>query len=818
MKPDCNRCPLQAYWLEKGEFAPVESTIRFPKTILVLGDSPSKRSVTYNLPFSGPEGNALVEALGDKVWERGSFTNIVACRYPNDNPKEFLAKLKKENRKRVRNGLEPMPTPAACCKPRLNADIDRHPYVLTLGSSAAKTVLPGNPGLAGVRGGPTYVGDVKVLPTLHPREVLRNPQWKGTFVSDVGKAFRFFRGALRWEDPEVNYHPSAQDLRAFFDATKSLPKKERILTYDVETDALEPLTAGLRCIGLGTAKKVLIIPLLSVSGDAEFYGEEEKTRILDLLRGVFENTDILKVGHNAGYYDRIVIEQHLGVTPSPLLDTILLHKLARSEFPHGLGYIGSVETDVPAWKSEHTATTAQDDRELHSYCATDVAVTHRIVAPLLHQAKSRNQIHLYDMDRKLQSLCTGMHRLGIRIDDSKRAKYERELTRDAQEWKQQFQQIAGELNPNSHDQVRSLLFDRWELPPHDFTSSGEPSTDASTLRFLLGNPSLDAQQRDAVDALRRYRKSSKLLNTYIKKLAPGTGIVDSDSFIYPDYNAHGTISGRFSSSNPNFQNIPYSLRDMFVPAKGMVFVGADFDQLELRFAAALSGARHYLDAFEKREIDPHNLTGDLMFGQRFWETPGAPEKRIDKGRGQFKRLRDLAKTICFSSLYGASPPKVHEILMKAEDSDGNLLYAGHTLRDVRALHRRWLRAAPEFKLWWDRELDNFRRDGYVEEPILGRRRYFYEEDFNAIVNFPVQAGGFAIVAQGMLDMVRHIPFDFRKREGLVNQLHDAVLVQVKEAKAEHVCEVITKSLTRKVPGLPVTFTAEAEVGYSWAEV
>tara|TARA_S200002703_G_scaffold12855_1_gene11380 strand:+ start:459 stop:1232 length:774 start_codon:yes stop_codon:yes gene_type:complete len=257
---------------------------------------------------------------------------------------------------------------------------------------------------------------------------------------------------------------------------------------------------------------------------------------------------------------------------------------------------------------------------------------------------------------------------------------------------------------------------------------------------------------------------------------------------------------------------------MFVPAKGMVFVGADFDQLELRFAAALAGARHYLDAFEKKEIDPHNLTGDMMFGQRFWDTPGAPKKKIEKGKGQFKKLRDLAKTICFSSLYGASPPKVHEILMKAEDQDGNLLYANHTIRDVRALHRKWLRAAPEFKLWWDRELDNYRRDGYVEEPVTGRRRYFYEEDFNAIVNFPVQAGGFAIVAQGMLDMMQHLPFDFKQREGLVNQLHDAVLVQVKEAKADYAREVITKSLTRKVAGLPVTFSAEADVGYSWAEV
>jgi len=817
MKPHCHLCPLHSYWNERGEFAPVQS-VRRGTSLLLLGDSPSKQAVTYNTPFVGPEGAELVKAVGRETMSKCGLTNVIACRYPNDKPKEFLARLKKDNRRRIRAGDTPMATPAQCCRPRLEGDLQDHKFIITLGAAAAKAVLPGNPSLSRVRGGPTKVATSKVLPTLHPREVLRNPLWRATFNSDVQKAMRFFGDRLRWTDPHTNYSPSVEDLKEFFSEIKRLPKNERVLTYDVETDALEPLTAGLRCVGIGTAHKVMIVPLLSISGELEFYSPQELPLIRQALRDVFIDEDILKVGHNAGYYDRIVIEQHLGVTPTPLLDTILLHKLARSEFPHGLGYIGSVETDVPSWKAAHTATSTQDDRELHAYCATDVAVTHRIIQPLLTQSKARNQSHLYNVDGQLQELCVGMHRLGIRIDDSKRATYERELTHEAQEWLSRFQKVVGSLNPNSHDQVRALLFDKWGLPPHDFTSSGEPSTDASTLRFLIGNPSLEPHQRDAVNALRKYRKASKLLNTYIKKLAPGMGIVDSDSYIYPDYNAHGTISGRFSSSNPNFQNIPYALRDMFIPAKGKVFVGADFDQLELRFAAALSGAGHYLDAFEKREIDPHNLTGDMMFGDQFWSAEGAPQKKIEKGKGAFKKLRDLSKTICFASLYGASPPKVHDLLMAAEDKDGTLLYAHYTLREVRALHRRWLRAAPEFKLWWDREVDNWRRNGYVEEPIFGRRRYFYEEDFNAIVNFPVQAGSFAIVAQGMLEMVKHLPFDFRKKEGLVNQLHDAVLIQVTETKADYAREVITKSLTRKVTGLPITFTAEADVGYSWADV
>jgi len=261
------------------------------------------------------------------------------------------------------------------------------------------------------------------------------------------------------------------------------------------------------------------------------------------------------------------------------------------------------------------------------------------------------------------------------------------------------------------------------------------------------------------------------------------------------------------------------LRDMFIPPKGCVFVGADYDQLELRFAAALAGEQHYLDAFEKKEIDPHNLTGDLMFGSRFWATKGAPDTRMGKGKGQFKQLRNLAKTICFASLYGAAPPKVYEIITRAEDEHGQMLYANYTLKQIRLLHRLWLSRAPEFKNWWKRTLDSCRATGYIEEVVLGRRRYFADEDYNAILNFGVQAGGFAVVGLSMIELVeRHLPFDFDKKHGLVNQLHDAVLFTVPEDRAEETRDVVTEVMTRSVPGLPVTFSAEAEIGTSWREV
>jgi DNA polymerase I-like protein with 3'-5' exonuclease and polymerase domains len=191
-----------------------------------------------------------------------------------------------------------------------------------------------------------------------------------------------------------------------------------------------------------------------------------------------------------------------------------------------------------------------------------------------------------------------------------------------------------------------------------------------------------------------------------------------------------------------------------------------------------------------------------------------------------RQLRDLAKTICFASLYGAESPKVYEIVMKdeAEEDDlengvhaGDLIFADYTLDQVRALHREWKARAPEFTRWWKKIVHEYRRQGYIEEPINGRRRYFKSEEYNEILNFKVQAGGFALVANSMVKLIeKHLPFDYKSRTGLCNQLHDAVLFGVPESEADYTVAVVSETMTQQALGL--NFTAKAKAGCNWKEV
>lgn len=402
---------------------------------------------------------------------------------------------------------------------------------------------------------------------------------------------------------------------------------------------------------------------------------------------------------NCGSYDSNVLRATWGVWPAPQMDTIMLHRLVESELPHNLGFVGSLYTDAPAWKTDRDgnklAFGAETDEQLHSYCATDVAVTSQVLPPLFDAVKTRGQAHLIALDHQVQRICADMHRVGMYVDQAKRQTFELKYIKEAAKRLDDLRGVAptADFNPGSPHQIRRILFDQWGLvSPLDekerTTASGDPATSDDVLRSLLTLAHLTDGQRDFILKLRRYRKAQKLLGTYIVKLRPTseqaelgwdddedwedaemrkkygierTGIVDPRTGrMYPGYNAHVAVTGRLSSSKPiNAQNFPKGLRAMVTPEKGRVFIGADADQLELRIAAALWGAERYLRAFDAN-ADPHSSTALACFGERFRRAEGFPGGKWDgdlfipdgtgKWSGDAKTFRDLAKRVQYACL------------------------------------------------------------------------------------------------------------------------------------------------------------------------
>ena len=565
---------------------------------------------------------------------------------------------------------------------------------------------------------------------------------------------------------------------------------------------------------------------------------------------------------NCGSYDRMVIEQHFGVTPAPIIDGLVVHKSVEPELPHGLGYVGSMYTDVLSWKAGHTATQAATDEELWRYNLTDCVVVARSLPHTLQAAALRNQEYTIAQDHRVQSVCVGLHRVGQLIDQERRHEHDVRLLKDAQKFYTQCVALAGigsKFNPGSAHQVRDLLFEKWDLSvpttlgkKKAYTKSGDPSTGDDMILALRTSGRLTPAQNGFLDALRKYRKAAKLRGSYILPLRPQNsmyvldkfameldldeddldpnpdaptayaffedrfskdnkkrGLVWADGRVRADYNI-GPTTGRLSCSGGiNLQTPPEKLRDMFVPGDGMVFVYADADQLELRLIAALAHSARYLDIFNNGG-DAHAISASLAFGAKF--------DVLQKDSPDWESMRKFAKILSYASGYGANIDTVLDVIRSVEDDAGNLLYANVTKAEATKIHSNWLEGAG-VRDWWERNMDTFRKQKYMAEPVWGRRRDFLDgEDFCAIQNFGCQAGGAAIMHEAVLEVVDAIPFEkWGPGTGLVNYMHDAVLVACPEKEADKVVEIVNAAMNRSTPALPVRFTSKAKIKKRWSE-
>lgn len=156
------------------------------------------------------------------------------------------------------------------------------------------------------------------------------------------------------------------------------------------------------------------------------------------------------------------------------------------------------------------------------------------------------------------------------------AKYTAELKIKVQELEKQLSKLFGDININSNDQLAKVLYDDWGLTD----VSKKRSVDADTIKLL-------AVDNEKLKLLLDYREKNKLLTTYFEALPQK--IWKRDGRLHGSFNQTGTATGRYSSNNPNLQNIPPEARPMFVAPKGKVIIGKDLSQIEPRCLAYMSG-------------------------------------------------------------------------------------------------------------------------------------------------------------------------------------------------------------------------------------
>ncbi len=206
--------------------------------------------------------------------------------------------------------------------------------------------------------------------------------------------------------------------------------------------------------------------------------------------------------------------------------------------------------------------------------------------------------------------------------------------------------LSDPINIDSPTQLAIILYD---ILGEEQTNGR--STDEKTLK-KIGTP--------LCKAILSYREVGKLINTYIDKLP--TCVNKNDGRIHCKYNQYGADTGRFSSSDPNLQNIPsknHDIRKVFKATDGYVMMSADYSQQEPKVMTQMCQDPKMIKAYQEGK-DLYAEIAALSFNTTY---DNCLEFRPDGTTNQEgKNRRSQAKSILLGVLYGRGVPSIAEQL------------------------------------------------------------------------------------------------------------------------------------------------------------
>ena len=298
-----------------------------------------------------------------------------------------------------------------------------------------------------------------------------------------------------------------------------------------------------------------------------------------------------------------------------------------------------------------------------------------------------------EIERPLIPQIAQMQARGIKIDEPYFQNLAEKMKGQLQAIEEKIKQETGGvmINLNSPKQVSELLFTTLGLKPKGKQkASGAFTTNAETLESLRDDHPM-------VPLLLEYREIQKLLSTYVQALLER---VAPDGRVHATFLQHGTTTGRFSSSDPNLQNIPTKgegkeIKHGFVAAPGHVFIGSDYAQIELRVLAMLSKDETLIASFVKGD-DIHATVASFMFN--------VPAGEVTSD------MRRAAKVVNFGILYGMGVSALQKNL-------------GTDRAKATAFYNDYFNAFPSISAYLEETKAGAKAVGYTTT-VFGRRRYF----------------------------------------------------------------------------------------------
>ena len=374
----------------------------------------------------------------------------------------------------------------------------------------------------------------------------------------------------------------------------------------------------------------------------------------------------------------------------------------------------------------------------------------------VHQLKNIPDLQkvLAQIDQPLVPILVQMERSGVKVDQKKARIISKKFEDRISDLTSQVHKLAGkEFNLASPKQLGEVLFVDLKLSP---VGVKKKKTGFSTAADQLEKM---ASLHPIVVLIQEYRQIAKLKGTYLDPLE--NQISKKDGRVHGTFNLNVAATGRLSSSDPNLQNIPIrtklgrEVRSVFVAEEGKVLISADYSQVELRIAAAMSNDYELIELFNQGE-DIHVATAAQLAGISPSEVT--------------KEQRNQAKAVNFGILYGQG---AHGLAITTGMSDGEARIFLLRYKEIRSklfdLTDSFIRQAKE--------------EGFVNT-FYGRRRPtpdIHSVNFNirsgaerAALNMPIQGTSADITKLAMIKLNDRLP----KSAIQILQVHDSIVVEV----------------------------------------
>jgi len=575
-------------------------------------------------------------------------------------------------------------------------------------------------------------------------------------------------------------------------------ENENQFCFDTETTGLDTMNDYL--VGISISFKGNEAYYIPLPDDYEIAKEKIK-----ILKNVFENTRILKIGQNLKFDVKFLNRYEINVN-GDFFDTMIAHYLLQPEQSHKMDFLAEKYLNYSPVPIEELIGKKGNNQlnmknvpldKIAEYSAEDADITFQLKEILDIELDINNLKELfYNIESKLLKVLIEIESNGFKIDIEYLKSYSKTLKEEISKTEKEIYIIANEhFNINSPKQLGEVLFEKLKISEDaKKTKTKQYSTSEDVLQGLI-------DKHPIISKILDYRSLTKLLSTYVDALPKLVNVRTGK--VHTTFNQTLTVTGRLSSVNPNLQNIPIreargrEIRNAFIPSSSdHVLISADYSQIELRIMAHICDDANMIEAFIA-DTDIHKSTAAKIFK--------VPQNSVTNEQ------RSKAKTANFGIIYGIS-------------SFGLAQRMNISRKEASDLIEEYFKTFPGVKRYMTDIIGIAKEKGYVET-IFKRKRFLPDissqnsfirgmAERNAI-NTPIQGSAADIIKIAMIRICE----SFHKEEiksKMILQVHDELVFDVFKEELEKVSKIVKLEMENAVK-LKVPLTVDIGVGNNWLE-